>query len=243
MKWKPLLISFGIIAFLWTTFLSPWTEPLWVSLDVAIFKALNSTLDGNKFLQYFWAAVNHKNMDLVEDAVFLAFFIWGIVSTPKEERRKKIAQFVFVILLAGSVIYFVNRTFLRYNTFLPRNSPSLTVSPCVRITHHIDWKDLKDETIASFPGDHATTLLLFGLLFSAFVPRRLATLAWIYVAFRTLPRLIVGAHWFSDIAVGSLSIALFFVAIFLYTPLSTVIINAIEKVSYGNKKKSLQSAE
>lgn len=150
MKWKPFLISFGIIAFLLTTFLSPWTEPLWTWLDLAIFKTLNGTLEGNKFLQYFWALINHKKMDLVEDAVFLLFFIWGVVSTPKDQRWKKTAQFIFCILLAGSVIFFVNRNFLRYNVLIPRDSPSLTV-PCFRITEHIPWKDLKDETIASFP--------------------------------------------------------------------------------------------
>lgn len=230
MRWKPLLISFGIIAFLCGTFFSPWTQPLWESLDLAIFKFLNSMLKDNKFLQYFWATVNHKRMDLVEDAVFILFFIWGIKSAPKGERWKKTAQFLFCILIAACVIGFVNRNYLRFNVPFPRESPSLVVSPCVRITDEIPWKDLKDETIASFPGDHATTLLLFGLLFSAFVPRRLAACAWVYVVFRILPRLIVGAHWFSDVAVGSVTIALFFASCFLYTPLGRVIIDAIEKV-------------
>lgn len=244
MKWKPFLISFGIIAFLWTTFLSPWTEPLWDAVDLAVFKTLNSTIRDNKFTQYFWALLNHKKMDLVEDVIFLLFFIWGIFSAPKEFRWKKTAQFIFCILVAGCVIFFVNRNFLRHNHFIPRESPSLVVSHCTRISAEIPWKDLKDETISSFPGDHATTLFLFGFLFTAFVPRRLAIVAWLYVALRTLPRLVVGAHWFSDIAVGSVSIALFFVACFLYTPLGTVIINFIERlVPYGTKKDSVRSTE
>ncbi len=228
MRWKPFLISFGILALLWATFLSPWTAPLWEAIDLAVFKMLNGMLQGNKPLQYFWAIVNHKRMDLVEDAVFLLFFIWGIKTAPKELRWRKAAQFLFIILLAGSVIFFINRNFLKYNVLIPRDSPSLVVSPCVKITNEIPWVGLKDETIASFPGDHATTLLLFGFLFSAFVPRRLAFAAWLYVAFRILPRLVVGAHWFSDIAVGSVSIALFFAACFLYTPLGTVILKPKE---------------
>ena len=232
MKWKPLLISFGVLALLWATFLHPWTQPLWDAVDLGIFKFLNGMLHNNKPLQYFWAAINHKRMDLVEDVVFLLFFIWGIKTAPRELRWKKASQFLFVVLLAGSVIFFINRTLLRHNTFVLRDSPSLVVSPCVKITHEIPWIGLKDETLASFPGDHATTLLLFGFLFAAFVPRRLATVAWLYVIFRTLPRLVVGAHWFSDVAVGSLSIALFFAACFLYTPLGTVIINLIEKAKW-----------
>lgn len=230
MRWKPFLLSFGLIAFLWITFLSPLTQPLWNSLDLAVFKALNSTLKDNKFLQYFWATLNHKKMDLVEDVVFLLFFAWGIVSTPKGQRWRKTAEFIFCILIAASVIFFINRNFLRHNHFIPRESPSLVVSPCVRISEEIPWTDVKDETVSSFPGDHATTLLLFGLLFSSFVPRRLAIPAWIYVALRTLPRLVVGAHWFSDIAVGSVTVALFFTALFLYTPLRGSLIDLLDSL-------------
>lgn len=219
MKWKPLLLSLGVIAFLWATFLSPGTAQLWQTVDTALFKALNGMLKDNKMLQYFWAAINHKTMDLVEDVVFLLFFAWGIKAAPKEMRWKKATQFLVVILLAGSVIFFINRNLLRHAALFPRESPSLVVSPCVKITEEITWVGLKDETIASFPGDHATTLLLFGFLFSAFVPRKLALCAWAYVLFRILPRLVVGAHWFSDIAVGSVTISLFFAACFLYTPL------------------------
>ncbi|MGH2613317.1 MAG: hypothetical protein ACRDFB_09775, partial [Rhabdochlamydiaceae bacterium] len=186
MRWKPLLISFGMIAFLWATFLSPWTKPIWDVIDLAVFKILNGTLQGNKFLQYFWALVNHKWMDLAEDLIFLLFFIWGIKTAPKGLRWKKASQFIFIVLLASTVIFFINRNLLRYNIMIPRDSPTLVVSPCVKITDEILWKGVKDETIASFPGDHATTLFLFGFLFSAFVPRRLAISAWFYIAFRTL---------------------------------------------------------
>jgi membrane-associated phospholipid phosphatase len=229
MKWKPLLISFGIIAFLWITFLSSSTQPLWKTLDLIIFKTLNGTLEGNKFLQYFWACINHKRMDLVEDVVFLIFFIWGVKSAPKELRWKRTVQFLSLTLLAASIIFFINRKLLYQHPFVLRESPTLVVTPCVRITEVVPWKGVKDEALSSFPGDHATTLLLFGFIFSTFVPRRLAIPAWIYVVFRTLPRLIVGAHWFSDIAVGSISISLFFSACFLYTPLGTVVINKLEK--------------
>lgn len=222
MRWKPLLLSFGIIAILCLTFFHPTTRPLWEAADVAIFKLLNGTLKGNKFLQYFWASLNHKKMDLVEDLIFLLFFIWGIFSTPKGERWKKTVQFLCIILVAACVIHFVNRTYFKYHNPFPRESPSLVVTPCVRISDEIPWKHVKDETVASFPGDHATTLLLFGLLYSAFVRKPLSQIAWIYILLRILPRMVLGAHWFSDIAVGSFSIALFFTACFLYTPLYTL---------------------
>ena len=240
MKWKPLLISFSVLAFLWISFLSPWTEPLWEAVDLAVFKTLNQMLEGPKWLQYLWATINHKRMDLVEDVIFLLFFIWGVKTAPKGQRWRKTAQFMGVILISALVIFFINRNLLRSNTLISRESPSLVVSPCVKITNEIPWIGLKDETIASFPGDHATTLLLFGFLFSAFVPRRLAIAAWAYVAFRTLPRLVVGAHWFSDVAVGSVTIALFFAACFLYTPFGRVVIALIEKLNLRKSENGIQ---
>ncbi len=234
MRWKPFLTSIGIIALLCFTFFHPSFRPIWETVDIAIFKFLNGTLRGNKFLQYFWATLNHKKMDLVEDVIFLLFFIWGVVSAPKEERWKKTVQFICIIALATTVIHFVNRTYLKYHNPFPRESPSLVVTPCVRISEEIPWKYVKDETIASFPGDHATTLLLFGILFTAYVPKPLARIAWIYIILRILPRMVLGAHWFSDIAVGSLSIALFFTSCFLYSPLY--------KLSLWQKKHRMSSS-
>ncbi len=230
MRWKPFLISFAVIAFLWGTFLHPWTQPLWQGLDVAIFKMLNGMLEGSRFFQLFWAFLNHKRMDLVEDVVFLLFFIWGIKTAPKSIRWHKSAQFICFSALMGGVIFFINRHLLRSFVLIPRESPSLVVTPCVRLSHEIPWLSIKDETLASFPGDHATTLLLFGLLYSTFVHKRLAICGWLYVLLRLLPRLVVGAHWFSDIAVGSVSIALFFVACIVYTPIGTLTTQALEKL-------------
>lgn len=236
MRWKPLLFSFTIILLLWASFLSPWTMPLWNLIDTATFKILNSMLDGSRLLQYFWALINHKRMDLVEDLIFLLFFIWGIYVAPKALCWKRTFQFFFSILLTAAVIFFINRGLFETTFFIPRESPSLVVTPCVRITQEVSWKGIKDETIASFPGDHATTLLLFGLLYSAFVPRRLSTTAWVYITLRTLPRLVVGAHWLSDIAVGSLSIALFFSACFLYTPVEVWLTDLFERSRLKIKK-------
>ena len=228
MKKKPLLLSFLLILVLTLSFLSPWTRPFWTFLDTYIFTFLNSTLDGNSFLQHFWALLNHKRMDLVEDAVFLGFFAWGVYVAPSGTRWRRAFQFVLISALIACVISFVNRGPVQ-SLFALRDSPSLVMTPCVRITQEIPWKGIKDATAASFPGDHATTLLLFGLLYAAYVPRRLGRAAWIYVGLRILPRLVVGAHWFSDIAVGSLPIALFFTACFLYTPLEPWLTRVLEQ--------------
>jgi membrane-associated phospholipid phosphatase len=78
---------------------------------------------------------------------------------------------------------------------------------------------IKDGSSKSFPGDHGTTALLFAASFTYLAGWRLGLLACFYAAFLCLPRLITGAHWLSDIVVGSGSITLFFMAWAIYTPL------------------------
>jgi membrane-associated phospholipid phosphatase len=103
---------------------------------------------------------------------------------------------------------------------------------------------VKDETVACFPGDHATTLLLFTVLYSFYAGRKLGAFAALYAIFRILPRLIVGAHWASDIIVGSGCLVLFFLSLALCTPFHTWTIDRIEKIltfrrTYEIEKDSL----
>jgi membrane-associated phospholipid phosphatase len=206
------------------------TFALWQSLDIAIFKLLNHPLEGHPWVQVFWALVNHRKTDLVEDVIFLFFFILAIHAAPKEKRVRRTAEFLFCIIIAGSLIYFVNRTFLKSHVLIPRMSPSLVVTPCVRLSQEVPWMTVKDETVTCFPGDHATTLLLFTALYTFFAGRKLGIYASLYAIFRVLPRLIAGAHWFSDIIVGSGCLVLFFLSWTLCTPFHTWMTDRIEKI-------------
>ncbi len=243
MKYKPLLLSHLIIALLLGTFLWPVTREVWEMFDTFVFQTLNGTLKNSPVLQIFWGLINHKKADLVEDAIFLAFFIYAIAKAPQGQKLKKTAQFLFCIILAGSLIYFVNRILLREHVLIPRVSPSLVVTPCVRLSVELPWLLVKDQTLASFPGDHATTLLLFVGLYTVYAGRRLGFYAALYAIFRMLPRLIVGAHWCSDIIVGSGCIALFFLSWTLCTPFHTWTIDKIEKIlKLGKKDENLQKS-
>jgi membrane-associated phospholipid phosphatase len=230
MKWKLLFLCFAAIFFLLGTFLWPPTFALWQRFDTAAFKFLNHSLEGHPWTQIFWAAVNHKKADLVEDGVFLLFFILAIYTAPQEKRMRRTAEFIFCVLLAGCLIYFINRTLLRSYTLIPRESPSLVVTPCVRLSKEVPWMIIKDETTTCFPGDHATTLLLFSVLYSFYAGRKLGTIASLYALFRILPRLIVGAHWASDIIVGSGCLVLFSLSLVLCTPFHLWCIAKIEKI-------------
>lgn len=230
MKTKGLIVCHLLVLLLLGTFLWPVTAQVWQMIDISVFKVLNHTLQDSPPLQLFWALVNHKKADLVEDAIFIAFFLFAICKAPQGQRVRKVAEFIFCIVLAATIIHFVNRTLLRDQTLIPRKSPSLVITPCVRLSEEIPWLTIKDATNASFPGDHATTLLLFAGLYTTFAGRKFGFYATLYAIFRILPRLIVGAHWFSDIVVGSGCLALFFLSWALCTPAHVWVIDKIEKI-------------
>lgn len=239
MKWKPLLFCHLAILFLLATFFWPVTRTLWDALDLWCFKMLNGTLEGHPKWQVFWALANHKLTDWVEDLVFIAFFTVAVLRAP--DRLKRASQFIFSVLFAAAIIFFVNRIVFREHLEIPRPSPSLVV-PCIRLSDEVYWMSIKDYATASFPGDHATTLLLFAAMYTFYAGRRLGVYAWLYALFRMLPRLIAGAHWLTDVAVGSGAITLFFLSWALCTPFHTWVSSYIEnflRVFTWTKKEKL----
>ena len=59
----------------------------------------------------------------------------------------------------------------------------------------------------------------FAASFSYLAGWRFAIAAWLYAGF-FIPRLITGAHWLSDVVMGSGGITLFFLSIAFCTPLA-----------------------
>lgn len=86
--------------------------------------------------------------------------------------------------------------------------------------------DTKDDSSSSFPGDHGMMLLIFAGYMWRFFTLRSFLLAMLIVVVFSLPRIMIGAHWFSDIAVGSLSVVLVGLSWWLLT-------DACERCLYG----------
>lgn len=218
MRLKTLIYCHLAILFLLGTFLWSPTRVYWDILDVGLFKFLNSALKDRPWLQAFWALANHKLTDWVEDGIFIAFFAVAIYQAGREKRLQKLSQFIFCILFAATMIYGVNRVLFREHLKIPRPSPTLVVTPCVRVSDTISWIKTKERAGSSFPGDHATTVIFFAVSYTFFAGRRLGAYATLYALFRTLPRLIIGAHWFTDVFIGSCSIVIFFSSWAFCTP-------------------------
>jgi membrane-associated phospholipid phosphatase len=218
-KLKILLLCHILGALLMVSLFWPITHACWQTLDIAFFKLINSTLRDRPNWQLFWALANHKLADWVEDICILAFFIAHVRMAHKSLRKRKISELIFCVLYIAAILYFVNRIVFRENLDIPRLSPTLVVDDSVRLSQEINWMKIKDDSSKSFPGDHGTTALLFAASFSYLAGWRLGILACLYGAFLCLPRLITGAHWLSDIIVGSGTITLIFLSWAFCTPL------------------------
>ncbi len=227
-KWnvKGLILCHIIIAFLLATYI--FARPVWHLLDTHFFQAINSTLEGHKWWQIFWACANHRIADWVEDVFIIGFFAVYISQAPKYFKSRRVAEFLFCILLTALIIFFVNQTLFRENLKISNQSPTLIVENCVRLSHEVPWMKVKDMAARSFPGDHGTTALLFAGSILFFARRKLAIVACFYAAFLCTPRLITGAHWLSDVLVGSGSIALFFLSWAFFSPIHSICIPKIE---------------
>jgi membrane-associated phospholipid phosphatase len=233
---RALLLSHAIILAILTIVLFPYTRNILSALDRWCFYALNGSLDGSPSWQLFWALANHKVADWIHDTVFLGLIILAVLAVPKRERLQKIAQFIFSGICIAAVIYWINRGLFRENPACGRLSPSLELPDAIRLSPIFPTLHVKDASSQSFPGDHATTALLFGLYYHYYAHKKLALLGWLYAILICLPRLVVGAHWLSDVVIGSGSIALFFSSWVLYSPLGFYATGLIERLLRGCKQ-------
>ncbi len=211
-----------------TFFVSPFSK-MWYSFDITVFRALNDPLRSHGVLRIFWALANHSLADWFEDLCILTFYIIALVKTEKLERSKRLAQFIFSVLWIALTILLVNRFIFRDLLHLRRASPTLTLPDAIYLSDFLSWIQVKVNSNKSFPGDHATTALMFACSYAFFVRGKLGLIALGYAIFLCLPRLAVGAHWLSDIIVGSGSIVILFLSLAFLTPLSSLCIGQIEK--------------
>jgi membrane-associated phospholipid phosphatase len=138
-----------------------------------------------------------------------------------------VADLLYFALFLASIIFFINRVLFREHLQIPRLSPTLAIPGSFRVSRSIDLFSIKEISHTCFPGDHATTALTFALCYIHLAGWRLGKWALGYAILLTLPRLILGAHWLSDILVGSLSITLLCFAWAYATPLRSMATRAM----------------
>ncbi len=231
-----LLFCHCIAAFLVISLAIPWTHTIWEKIDGAWFKYINGSLKGHPYLKVFWALANHKLADWVEDICILTFFGCYIASLDKTKRLQKVIELTLSILYIAAIIYFINRLFFRECCPIYRDSPTLTIHPHINLADAASWLHVKSGSSKSFPGDHGTTALLFAASFTYIAGWRRGIFACLYASFLCLPRMVAGAHWLSDVIVGSGSITLCTLSWIFCTPLHALWTNKLLHLFAFRKK-------
>tara|TARA_Y100001951_G_scaffold43922_1_gene34816 strand:+ start:685 stop:1476 length:792 start_codon:yes stop_codon:yes gene_type:complete len=222
-RWRPLswFISHLLAGLLLLSWLSPTSRPCWDALDEAAFHLLNGSLGHQAWWDWLWALASIRVFDILVGALLLTLLIrrdWLFA-----QRQLRPALFTFVAQLLVLLVIRVLVTKLAGHFDWQHASPSLEIVGAYHLSDHFPLLErvfeLKDRSSRSFPGDHASVLLIWGLFMALFARGGRLALVLGITLLLMLPRLVTGAHWVSDDFVGGLLIALLAIGWGYCTPL------------------------
>lgn len=221
-----LLMHLAAIA-LMLSFISATGFELWRQLDTHLFLLLNGTLADGGNWAWVWAWANTRYKDMVLAVIMLMFLVFPGFGFKRSQLQQALVGFLALMIVMVPLRYF----FYEFSKMLDLTgpSPSITALPAYMLTELFPNIAAKDASSRSFPGDHATVLLIWAgyLIMNA---RSLGSILGVTLAIlMILPRLIGGAHWFSDVAVGGFAVALPVMAWAFYSPLVYRITRWLEK--------------
>lgn len=175
----------------------------WDSLDRALFWAANHSLGHQTIWDGLWALSNHRLFDLVGAVCMAGIFAWS--------GRQQGQAGGFSLLsraLIGALVGLTAQALIHELISMKRASPALVFTDAQRLSELIPWIKSKDASKGSFPGDHGLVLLTLSFYGWGYLTRKARWAAAGAVVVFSLPRVMSGAHWPTDIFVGFVSLAL-----------------------------------
>mgnify|MGYP002724216536 CR=1 FL=1 len=209
------ILIFNLLAILliWT-----WLTPnlmFWTDLDDTVFFLTNAWLNEDREgWVLFVAATNHRLFDVFSFLILLAIYIWAINRDPNPHQRILRWGGIGLTMLISAV--FIAQGF-RLAVPYGHPSPTLVYEHAHRASEMVNFST-KDSASNSFPGDHGVNLLLFTAFMWHFAGFKVMLVSAISAVLLSAPRILSGAHWFSDIFFAALAINLVIVPWILLTP-------------------------
>ncbi len=197
--WRALLTSQLCAAALFASWLYPPFAAAWKSLDHWFFAILDAYMRAHPGGHFFWALMNHRLVDYLGAAFFVFLFIFAAKQANGPDWGRWLARGIVIGVFSVTVLDVSEEWIFDFES----PSPTLSVDGAFRLTEAVPWVRTKDSSSASFPGDHGTAVMLFSAALWFFGGRHVGLLAASAAVFLMLPRLFAGAHWLSDILVGS----------------------------------------
>jgi membrane-associated phospholipid phosphatase len=228
-QWRPipLLMMHLIALLLMLSFIFPSGFQLWRQLDSGLFLTLNGTLAEGDTWAWIWAWANTRYKDMLLAIVMLIFIIFPGFGFRRQQLQQALVGFLALMLSLVVLRYFFYEFSEKLDLSGP--SPSLVLSPAYLLTELFPDIPAKDGSGRSFPGDHATVLIVWAAYLIMNTRCLGSYLAVALASVMILPRVVGGAHWFSDVAVGGFSVALPLLAWAFYSPLLLRLTRWMEK--------------
>ncbi|TKY82872.1 phosphatase PAP2 family protein [Pectobacterium polonicum] len=201
----------------------PENHGFWLTLDSHIFFYFNRLLVESPTFLHLVAITNNRAFDgcalIAMGLLYLSFYV---KATPAERRRLLIIG--FIMLLTAVVLN-------QAGHLLPvqHASPTLYFSDINRVSD-LTGIPTKDASSDSFPGDHGMMLMIFTAFMLRYFTRTAFAIGLTIMVVFSLPRIMIGAHWFTDIAVGSLSVVLVGLSWWLLTPASDAAVALLNRL-------------
>jgi membrane-associated phospholipid phosphatase len=225
-----LLLNAAGLALFFSWYL-PANHGFWFPLDSTLFHFFNQELVKSEAFLWLVAITNNRAFDgfslLAMGCLMLSFWL-------KEDKtgRRRIMIIGLVMLLAAVVI----NQLAQHLMPVKRASPSLYFPNIHRVSEllHIPTKDASKD---SFPGDHGMMLLIFSAFMLRYFGKKAFAVALLIVVVFAFPRVMIGAHWLTDIVVGSLTAVLIGATWVLMTPLSDRLIALFDRYLPGKRQQ------
>ncbi|MFJ5315915.1 phosphatase PAP2 family protein [Pectobacterium versatile] len=201
----------------------PENHGFWLTLDSHIFFYFNRLLVDSPTFLHLVAITNNRAFDgcalVAMGLLYLSFYL---KATPTERRR---------LLILGVVMLLTAVVLNQAGHLLPvqHASPTLYFSDVNRVSD-LTGIPTKDASSDSFPGDHGMMLMIFAAFMLRYFTRTAFAIGLAIMVIFSLPRIMIGAHWFTDIAVGSLSVVLVGLSWWLLTPASDAAIAQLNRL-------------
>lgn len=222
-----LLNALGVVLFL-SWYLPP-GHGFWAGIDNSIFFSFNNQMVDHPAFALLVAITNFRGFDLISLLAMGALYYAFWRREAPAGRRRMLA--IGITMLLSAVV--LNQ--LGHLLPVQHKSPTLTFENVHRVSE-LTGIPAKDASSNSFPGDHGMMLMIFAcFMWRYFGFRAFLTGAVIVIVF-SLPRIMAGAHWFTDIAVGSLSVLLVGLSWVLLTPLSDIVADWFYRTLPGKHK-------
>mgnify|MGYP000923176312 CR=1 FL=1 len=204
----------------------------WFTIDRAIFFWFNQHMVTSHAFALLLAITNYRGFDAVS-LLAMGLLYWSYWRRETPEGRRRMLAIGVCMLLTAVVLN-------QLGHLLPvqHSSPTLFFEQAYRVSE-LTGIPAKDASKDSFPGDHGMMLLIFACFMLRYFGAKAFAWALAIVVLFSLPRIMAGAHWFTDVAVGSLSVVLVGLSWWLITPASDAVVAWLWRTLPGKYKPGL----